>query len=518
MSAIALLNFLKLKNASLIHVSNEPPDDINTIWLDITISKFKYYNDGSWKSIGIDSSIEGDPKGGLLNSDISNVIISSTPPSDITKLWFDTTEHKLKYYDNSWISIGVDTVIQSDTEPVNTDIIWYDTSSGQHKLYDNNNFQWKIIKLEEERTGYTNFDNNYGDMWTRYSSIPINITPIESIQYKLEINGNIVNIFTNDGQGTLLSETISSNIWSKIQHDGRDIRVFDEFYTQSYFYIEEFDYSNHKLVLWVKLNAGQQLLNIAFGNSDCNPSVYNSLNQTYDYEITDIEGIWLLNENQGTVAYDLSNNQNDATIYGATWNNGKLQFDGVNDFMKITNISNLTEYTIVVNGRYTVKPSEIGATWWIYTIRGHNINGHYCFECGHYGTQPSHLFKLYYDDGITINNSINDDDTDFHFWVYGVKNNDKCKLGAIDKQTINTRNLDISKDIRGLYRLYIGGYTGGGYAPLEVDYILIFNRMLTNIELYNLRNNYWEVLTGNIYIRKKITNDIMFNTPQLIEF
>jgi parallel beta-helix repeat protein len=52
---------------------------------------------------------------------------------------------------------------------------------------------------------------------------------------------------------------------------------------------------------------------------------------------TGLIGYWKFDEGTGTTAYDSSGNNNDGTIYGATWTSGKignaLQFDGIDDYV-----------------------------------------------------------------------------------------------------------------------------------------------------------------------------------------
>jgi hypothetical protein len=52
---------------------------------------------------------------------------------------------------------------------------------------------------------------------------------------------------------------------------------------------------------------------------------------------TGLVGYWNFDEGTGTIAHDSSGNNNDGTIYGATWTSGKygnaLQFDGIDDYV-----------------------------------------------------------------------------------------------------------------------------------------------------------------------------------------
>jgi hypothetical protein len=63
-------------------------------------------------------------------------------------------------------------------------------------------------------------------------------------------------------------------------------------------------------------------------------------------------GLWHLDEEAGDIAYDSSGHDNDGTVNGAIWDDGKfdnaLSFDGSNDYVKVFDSAslNVTDYTI----------------------------------------------------------------------------------------------------------------------------------------------------------------------------
>jgi hypothetical protein len=211
---------------------------------------------------------------------------SNTAPTDTNVVWFDTTIEKSKIYNpskNVWEEIATSNqpVISSDVAPSDTSVVWFDTSMEKPRIYNSINSKWGII------TGYlfgsTAFDNNCGGEWTNYINIPITTTSTESIQYKIEIDGDNINIYSSDGTTILTTTTGGLDFWSKVQLDGKDIRVFDETYSQNYFWVEKFDYTNKKCIIWCKINAGQEQLNIAYGNDSCLISGYNDGNLTFEF-------------------------------------------------------------------------------------------------------------------------------------------------------------------------------------------------------------------------------------------
>ena len=58
--------------------------------------------------------------------------------------------------------------------------------------------------------------------------------------------------------------------------------MFDETKSQNYFWIEEFDYTK-KCIIWVKLNAGQTSVNIAYDNDLCSVSDFNNGDMIFEF-------------------------------------------------------------------------------------------------------------------------------------------------------------------------------------------------------------------------------------------
>jgi len=279
-------NILKIYNPSeskwkeiwidaIVYSDIEPPIT-NILWFDTNINKMKYYDNGKWKLF------------------VTNTIIySDIAPTNTDVLWYDTIENKIKYYNiatNTWTILNDNEstkIIYSPTEPTDKTTIWFNTLNEHPKIYNPNKSKWGYLSY---KMGYVDFDNNNDGCWTNYINIPISTVPSESIQYKIEINGDNINVYNNDGTTTLTSGTGTLDFWNKVQTDGRDIRIFDETYNQNYFWIEEFDYTNKICILWVKLNAGQEELNIAYGNDSCYISNYMNGEQTFEF-FDDFENI-----------------------------------------------------------------------------------------------------------------------------------------------------------------------------------------------------------------------------------
>ena len=194
-------------------------------------------------------------------------------------------------------------VVYSSSEPSDKSVVWFDTNTRKPKIYDNQKGEWGRLGYY---IGYPYFDNNVGGGWPNYVNIPITTSPSESVQYKIEINGDNINVYSNDGTTVLTTGTGGLYFWRAIQTDGKDIRVFDETYSQNYFWVEKFDYANQNAVIWVKLNAGQEEVNIAYGNDDCLVSDYNDGNMTFeffdDFSSGSLNGWKILQDNSSCTA------------------------------------------------------------------------------------------------------------------------------------------------------------------------------------------------------------------------
>jgi len=174
-------------------------------------------------------------------------------------------------------SLAKKSVINS-TSPPYIGKFWYDVNMGVLKGYDFKNSKWKFLA----RYGYGDFDNSGEGLWNWHIQIPISTTPSESIQYMIEINGDNIYVKSNDLTTNLVTGTGGTTFWQNVS-GVNDIRVFDENFIQNYFWIEEFDTTNQVAKIWVKLNAGQTMIGIAFGNPYALQSQYHNGNIVFEF-------------------------------------------------------------------------------------------------------------------------------------------------------------------------------------------------------------------------------------------
>ena len=130
--------------------------------------------------------------------------------------------------------------------------------------------------------GYGLFDNSNDGEWVVYIKIPITTIPTEDAQYRVVIDPTYVSVY--NVEGTLKTQSdIALEFWKYVRSDGKDIRVFNQNREQLYFWIEKFDYTNKRCVIWVLLPKDSSELNIAIGNPVASESSYNNGDEVFEF-------------------------------------------------------------------------------------------------------------------------------------------------------------------------------------------------------------------------------------------
>jgi len=162
--------------------------------------------------------------------------------------------------------------------------------------------------------------------------------------------------------------------------DGNDIRFYDGEVFLPY-WVEKWDSVNQEAKIWVKVSSIPANGSTSFYMYYGNPVLLSASSPELTF-IRVIDGCVLalpMDEGSGDTVYDKSGNDNDGTIYGATWTDGKfgkaLSFDGEDDYVDIgiTNIDDLG-ITNKLTVNVWVYPEE-------YKIQDIVSKDYTCFSC-----------------------------------------------------------------------------------------------------------------------------------------
>ncbi len=126
--------------------------------------------------------------------------------------------------------------------------------------------------------GFANFDNANGGYWTKANKFVFTSALSEYANYKVVINGS--NWYLYNVTGGLEASLSDTEFWGLVQSDGDDIRVFNQS-SQLYFWIEYFNATEQKAIIWVNISQGSSELNIAYGNPSALPSAYSNISKAF---------------------------------------------------------------------------------------------------------------------------------------------------------------------------------------------------------------------------------------------
>ena len=186
----------------------------------------------------------------------------------------------------------------------------------------------------------------------------------------------------------------------------------------------------------------------------------------------------------GNTWYDLTENNNDATIVGATFNTNEFQFDGSND--KLTFGSN---FSIDVHTGFTFwvvwnLPSQTSGAWNYFIY--HNPSGDHKYEFGQYGTNAN---TFHYKDNISYNGTAATStmaSTGYSSYAFGTSANGRTST------SVNGANATIKDPGSNSYwattpttpMVFDELFTGAGsYLGANVKMLLLYNRALSNSEI-----------------------------------
>ena len=177
----------------------------------------------------------------------------------------------------------------------------------------------------------------------------------------------------------LVTLNISNFNYSKANADGSDLRFTNYANSIRYnYWIAEWNSSGESLI-WVNVSfvpAGDSKMYVWYGNLEASSeSYFDNTMQKLQIDSNTV-ALWHFDEGSGTIVYDETANNNDGTIYGATWQSqdggqwdnrsdvkfssgSAMQFDGV-DYVEVPDSNSLdieTQSTFEV----WLKPNKIGS-------------------------------------------------------------------------------------------------------------------------------------------------------------
>ena len=183
--------------------------------------------------------------------------------------------------------------------------------------------------------------------------------PAPAIWYKVTID-NTANSNTLTDYQILINIQNDEQFFNDCQDKREAIRLFDsDKETSLSYWIEQWDTTNHNAKIWVKVPSipGSASKDIYISVDPDRTTDNSSIDDTFIDDISNAQLVYLcLTCPSGTLP-DLSGNNYDGTIYGATCIDGKhtkaLSFDGINDYVQIGDVENLRftasdQFTILV--------------------------------------------------------------------------------------------------------------------------------------------------------------------------
>ena len=203
---------------------------------------------------------------------------------------------------------------------------------------------------------------------------------------------------------------------------------------------------------------------------------------------------WKFDEVAGDIAYD-SAGSNDGTVYGAQWTGGALDFDGLNDYVRIPDDYSLTP------------GSEITISFWIYSRGGQNAGIYKYASCPNESYSPGNSRAYHFSvsgdgkAGLTIFSSVSTYDSiagdvvvPFNQWhhVAGTFNQGNAAI-YIDGQLDKSETLSVTSIMNDAQPLIIGGFWS--YCGADtfcsrlngiIDDVRIYNRALISEEIHQL--------------------------------
>jgi len=375
----------------------------------------------------------------------------------------------------------------------------------------------KIVKLPNGKWGCSVWTDVYilgqkikgmtwwNTSWNYRQAINISNTVGDLTKYQVRLDLNSTNVGSNFN-------------WS---NNGSDIRFTNSTDDELNFWIEDWNSTGQEAIIWVNVtslpNNTNTTIYMYYGNSEASSA--SDVNSTFIRVIDGaqpVKGSWHFDENSGTTAYDTSGNDNDGTITGASWTDGKfdkaLSFDGNDDYVDVPDSASLDitgsfslEAWIIQDSQTSDKAilSKHGTSS---STRTYGL----CVSSDTAST-PNALMVFFYDSSgndHTVSETSPIDRTDGWHHIVGVYDGNTLYL-YIDGSLVNSQEIGSYTVNTNDNSLRIGGFTGYTTPYLwngDIDEVRIYkDKALNSTEISDLYNNYGyttENYPGRVLVRK----------------
>ncbi len=284
--------------------------------------------------------------------------------------------------------------------------------------------------------------------------------------------------------------------FEKLRADKQDLLFVDNNNEPIPYWIEKAD--STEIIVWLKFSEiipGKEVFWLYYGNG--NFSGASNVVATFIRVIDGVVGAWHFDEGSGTTAKDTSGNNNDGTIYGATWTDGKfgkaLSFDGSDDYVDVPHSESLS-LTETITAEAWIKASA-GVQGYILVKKDYN----------HYGMYIGDDYDRF--DVILNDNNFRVTFNYWDVWKHVAFTYDKAAgkvIQYIDGEQVKVS--DFSETIATTTEnLQIGRRIAGHYFEGVIDEVRLYNRALSAEEISDLYNNYGYTTTnypGKVLVRK----------------
>ena len=235
-----------------------------------------------------------------------------------------------------------------------------------------------------------------------------------------------------------------------------------------------------------------------------------SISDTFIREIDGLNASWHFDEGEENTAYDSSGNDNDGTIYGANWTDGKfgkaLSYDGSNDYVNCGNDESLN----ITDGITIEVWIEVDQVDPISGLGQHIIRkeGAWAFGIGPSGRIGWWLSNATCWVGSWSFSSTTINANNLHH-IIGIRDDDTMKVYIDNTQDQNTQTITGSLSVNS-NNVVIGKFNESiDYEQFKgiIDELRIYERALSEDEISDLYNYYGYTTTnypGKVLVRKRI--------------